>query len=168
MGLMLPRSDGSGYDACHANPHPRRTLRPRLDRTNSQNRSRIRPVGPGLRQAVHSIYEISVPPRGWWAKKPAGKGVRQTALPPLNDPYRQKIRLAEKARETAADASKAEVHPLVAFEQDPVNWISVPATGDLTNTLVVLGNRDQTHRRTRRVGRRVATQTVLQAWCAER
>ena len=32
----------------------------------------------------------------------------------------------------------------------------------------VLGNRDQTHRRTRRVGRRVATQTVLQAWCAER
>jgi hypothetical protein len=82
-------------------------------------------------------YEIPVPPRGWWAKRAAGKRVRQTPLPPLNDPYRQKIRLAEKARETAADASKAEVHPLVAFEQDPVNRISVPATGDLTNTLVL-------------------------------
>jgi hypothetical protein len=82
-------------------------------------------------------YEIPVPPRGWWAKKAAGKRLKQPPLPPLDDPYLQKIRFDKTPRETAADQPAPEVHPLVAFEQDPANRISVPTDGELTNPLVL-------------------------------
>ena len=80
-------------------------------------------------------YSIPVPPRGWWAKKTAGHRVRQTPLPPLSDPYRQKIRLENKAWEVAHDAERPEVHPLVAFEQEPGNRIAVPTEGELSHPL---------------------------------
>jgi hypothetical protein len=82
-------------------------------------------------------YSIPVPPRGWWAKKTAGHRVRQTPLPPLSDPYRQKIRLENKVRDVAADVEQPEVHPLIAFEQDASNRISVPTKGELSHPLVL-------------------------------
>jgi hypothetical protein len=63
--------------------------------------------------------------------------VRETPLLPLSDPYRQKIRLENKAREVAADVERPEVHPLVAFEQDAVNQISVPTEGELSHPLLL-------------------------------
>lgn len=82
-------------------------------------------------------YHIPVLPRGWWAKKAAGHRVGQTPLPPLTDPYRQKIRRENKARDVATDAERPEVHPLVAFEQDTGNRISVPTEGELSYPLVL-------------------------------
>jgi hypothetical protein len=82
-------------------------------------------------------YEIPVPPRGWWAKKAAGKRLKQPPLPPLNDPYLQKIRFDKTPREIAANQPAPEVHPLIAFEQDAPNRISVPTEGELTNPLVL-------------------------------
>jgi hypothetical protein len=63
--------------------------------------------------------------------------VKQPPLPPLNDPYRQKIRFETRPRETATDEPRPEVHPLIAFEQDAANRISVPAEGELTHPLVL-------------------------------
>ena len=62
---------------------------------------------------------------------------RHPPLPPLSDPYRQKIRFETRPRETATDEALPEVHPLIAFEQDAANRISVPAEGELAHPLVL-------------------------------
>lgn len=63
--------------------------------------------------------------------------MRQTPLPPLSDPYRQKIRFENKAREVADDTERPEVHPLVAFEQDAGNRITIATEGELSHALVL-------------------------------
>ena len=48
--------------------------------------------------------------------------MRQTALPPLADSYRQKIRLEHRARESHTE--RPDVHPLVVFEHGAGNRIA--------------------------------------------
>jgi hypothetical protein len=82
-------------------------------------------------------YDIPVPPRGYWAKKAAGKRVHQPKLPPMTDPYRQKIRFASLSKTTGDDAPTPDVHPLVAFEQQKENQISVADQHPLAHPLVL-------------------------------
>jgi hypothetical protein len=82
-------------------------------------------------------YNIPVPPRGWWAKKAAGKRVSRPKLPTLDDPYRQKIRVGGSPKPTEDDARPLEVHPLVLFEQQKENAISVREQLELTHALVI-------------------------------
>jgi hypothetical protein len=112
------------------------TLRSHLVRTYPEDRSRYGLSDRGFGKPC-GRYKIPVPPRGWWAKHAAGKRVKQQALPPLNDPYCQKIRFETRPRETTTDEAPPEVHPLIAFEQDVANRISVPAEGKLAHPLVL-------------------------------
>ena len=45
--------------------------------------------------------------------------------------------IRDKAREAASDEAPPEVHPLIAFEQDAANRISVPAEGESAHPLVL-------------------------------
>ena len=73
-------------------------------------------------------YDIPIPPRGYWAKKQAGKRVAQPPLPPQSPQgYGDQIRLAGPSARPVPPAVAAEPpHPLIAAESDPENEISVP------------------------------------------
>lgn len=76
--------------------------------------------------ALHKIckkHNIPNPPLGWWAKKAAGKAVKQTKLPPSKDAYLDRITIAggELRAEPdliAAAREHARVLASVATEQD--------------------------------------------------
>ena len=73
-------------------------------------------------------YDIPIPPRGYWAKKQAGKRVAQPPLPPQGPQgYGDQIRLAgPSARPVPPAVAPEPPHPLIAAESDPENEISVP------------------------------------------
>ena len=83
-------------------------------------------------------YLIPVPPRGYWAKKTAGKRVHKPTLPPLEDQHRQKIRFAaQSSSENEANDAPPEVHPLLAFERLPEHRITVDDNLQLTSDHVL-------------------------------
>jgi len=73
-------------------------------------------------------YNIPVPPRGYWAKKQAGKRAQKPALPAEGRKgYGDKVRLPDPSpRPAEPQAELAPQHPLIASEADPANAISVP------------------------------------------
>ena len=83
-------------------------------------------------------HSIPVPPRGYWAKKAAGKKVHRPPLPALDDPYKQKIRF-NAASETSMDNKDdpPPLHPLVAYERHPENQIKVPDDLPLTSDIIL-------------------------------
>jgi hypothetical protein len=81
-------------------------------------------------------YDI-VPPRGYWAKKTAGKRVYQPKLPSMSDPCRQKIHFELSPKTVVDDIPTPDVHPLVAFEQQKENQISVADQLELTHPLIL-------------------------------
>jgi hypothetical protein len=73
-------------------------------------------------------YGIPIRPRGYWAKKQAGKRVAQSPLPAQGPQgYGEQIRLAgPSARRVALAVAPEPPHPMIAAESDPENEISVP------------------------------------------
>jgi hypothetical protein len=69
-------------------------------------------------------HNIPVPPRGYWARKAAGQKMRQTPLPPSKD-GEKRITLLSSPRPDPPVQPRA-VHPLIAFEMQPENKITVP------------------------------------------
>ena len=83
-------------------------------------------------------YNIPVPPRGYWAKKAAGKRVSRPLLPPLDVPSQPKIYFTVSSPAVdAVDKQESGEHPLVAFEELPANRVSVADTLQLTDPLVL-------------------------------
>jgi hypothetical protein len=74
-------------------------------------------------------YNIPIPPRGYWAKRQAGKRVSKPALPPEGRKgYGDQVRLPGPSvtRPVEPAVVPAPAHPLIAAETDPANAISVP------------------------------------------
>jgi hypothetical protein len=82
-------------------------------------------------------YEIPVPPRGYWAKRAAGHRVRQTALPVATHSWQARVTVHGTPRTDAEDAPLSEVHPSIAFEQDPANHIPVPPDVIVSHPIVL-------------------------------
>jgi hypothetical protein len=81
-------------------------------------------------------HNIPVPPRGWWAKKAAGKRVKQHRLRPL--PPGQPANVAIQGQQGTPKAEPTEPAPLppeIAFERDPINVIGVDENARLTHPL---------------------------------
>ena len=82
----------------------------------------------GLAKACRR-YNIPIPPRGYWAKKQAGKRVSRPALPPEGrKEYGDQVRLSgpSPTRPVEPVEDPPPAHPLIAAEADPANAISVP------------------------------------------
>lgn len=78
-------------------------------------------------------HDIPAPPRGSWARKAAGYAVKQPPLPATTDPSTERI-VIHGARTAVAEP---DVHPLIAFEQDPANCVRILDEVELTHPLVV-------------------------------
>jgi hypothetical protein len=69
------------------------------------------------------------PERGYWRRKECGFAVRQIPLPPLKDPYKEKICLSKSKLTTGDSAEEAEpVHENIVFEKLPENRVTVNTT----------------------------------------
>jgi hypothetical protein len=82
----------------------------------------------GLAKACRR-YNIPIPPRGYWAKKQAGKRVSRPTLPPEGRKgYGDQVRLPgpSPTRPVEPVEDPPPAHPLIAAEADPANAISVP------------------------------------------
>ena len=86
-------------------------------------------------------YDIPVPPRGYWAKKTAGRRVSQPKLPELTDPYRQKVHFPGLSGIPKDPSDPKGTHPLVAFEKKPTNAVTVAEDLQLTHPLVLKAQR---------------------------
>jgi hypothetical protein len=77
-------------------------------------------------------HGIPTPPRGWWAKKAAGKSVQCLPLPPprRDQPTTVTIKVRPKREQPAGP-----LPPEIAFERDPANAIVVRPTR-LTHPLI--------------------------------
>ncbi len=66
------------------------------------------------------------PERGYWRRKECGFAVRQIPLPPLKNPYREKIYLS-KSKPTSVDGAEEveQLHENILFEKLPENRITV-------------------------------------------
>lgn len=66
------------------------------------------------------------PERGYWRRKECGFAVRQIPLPPLKNPYREKIYLS-KSKPTSVDGAEEakRLHENILFEKLPENRITV-------------------------------------------
>jgi hypothetical protein len=83
-------------------------------------------------------HGIPVPPRGYWARKAAGQRVPQPALPEFDHPGRQTLSFDQATlRPVGERPSKPEQHPLVAFEQEATNRLSVAEDLPLVHELVL-------------------------------
>lgn len=79
---------------------------------------------------------IPVPPRGWWAKKAAGKRLpKQPPLPPLASGQQARFTFGGPK---PAPPSTEPVHepPEILFERDPANEIAVDSDARVTHPLV--------------------------------
>jgi hypothetical protein len=74
---------------------------------------------------------IPVPPRGWWAKKAAGKRLKQPPLPPIQKGQHAHFTFNQPAPVPVA-AEPAEI----LFERDPANEIVVDPNARVTHPLV--------------------------------
>jgi len=70
-------------------------------------------------------HNIPVPPRGYWARKSAGQKMRQPPLPPPNGRETVTFQGSSRADSLTEEQTRA-VHPLIAFEMQPENKITVP------------------------------------------
>ena len=71
-------------------------------------------------------HNIPVPPRGYWARKAAGYKVRQPPLPPAKDSHETVTLLRSPQPGPRAEEEPRALHPLIAFEMQPENKITVP------------------------------------------
>ena len=79
----------------------------------------------GLAKACRR-HQVPVPPRGYWRRKETGQKVRPTPLPELTDSARKSATVTFYPTAVMAQPSAPEqVHPLIAFERDPVNTLVV-------------------------------------------
>ena len=81
-------------------------------------------------------HGIPVPPRGYWAKKAAGKRVTQVPLPPRQGKQRQIIALGRAAPVVRPVPVAEEVPPEIAFERDPANLVVVDEHARINHPLV--------------------------------
>jgi hypothetical protein len=82
-------------------------------------------------------HGIPAPPRGWWARKAAGKRVKQDPLPPLAKGQHDVIRIeGQKPNAPPQDGEQTPLPVETAFERDPANAIIVDTTGRLTLPLI--------------------------------
>lgn len=83
---------------------------------------------------------IPVPPRGYWAKKHAGKRVSQPPLPPRAPGQSDSIRFDDPASRPPAPPPPAPdpkpVHPSIAAESEPANAITVRDDLRITHPLL--------------------------------
>lgn len=82
-------------------------------------------------------YDIPVPPRGYWAKKAAGKRVSQQALPPRTGADPNPIVISQTTAGPSAPAPPKELDPAIQFERDPANRIVVNPSTRLKHPLVI-------------------------------
>ena len=80
--------------------------------------------GPGLAKLCQR-HNIPVPPRGYWAKKAAGKRVQQPPLPEQPQGHADRIRFPGASHE-GPQADPATLHPLIMAETDSAMAITVP------------------------------------------
>ena len=72
-------------------------------------------------------HNIPIPPRGYWAKKQAGRSVTKDSLPEATAGGPHTVRLPGASPHVVkATAEPLPIHPLVAAESDPSNAITVP------------------------------------------
>jgi hypothetical protein len=81
-------------------------------------------------------HDIPVPPRGYWAKKAAGKRVTQEPLSPRAGDKANVIPLDRPKTPPAAEPVEETLPPEVAFERDPINFVVVEPTARLKHPLV--------------------------------
>ena len=79
---------------------------------------------------------IPVPPRGWWAKKAAGKRPKQLKLPPIQQGQHNHLTFKEPRPTTAPPAEAPPEPPEIIFERQPENQIAVDAGARITHPLV--------------------------------
>ena len=71
-------------------------------------------------------HNVPVPARGYWARKAAGHKMRQPPLPPSKNGDETVTFLGAARPDPPAETERHAVHPLIAFEMQPENKISVP------------------------------------------
>lgn len=79
---------------------------------------------------------IPVPPRGWWAKKAAGKRLEQPELPPNQPGQHKHLTFNGPRPQPAAPAEAPPEPPEILFERQPENEIAVDPEGRITHPLV--------------------------------
>lgn len=82
-------------------------------------------------------HRVPVPPRGHWAKKAAGKRVSQPSLPAADSRTHQRIGFLGASVPAVANSGEPAVHPLIAFEQNAANRLTVPDDLPLTDPLLL-------------------------------
>lgn len=95
-------------------------------------------------------HQIPVPPRGFWAKKQFGHRVKQAPLPRIEG-MDSVIEMPGAGTRGPAPDEGNPLHPLIAFERDPTNLISVSEDLRPTHRLI---------RETRAYWRQMKTGTV--------
>ena len=81
-------------------------------------------------------FVIPVPPRGYWAKKAAGRRVRQPQLPAATEPWQERISFHGHPRADVPEAPTPASHPSIGYEQDPAHHIVVAAGSELSHPIV--------------------------------
>ena len=83
-------------------------------------------------------HGIPTPERGWWARKAAGRRVKQPLLPPIAGGQSERIRIEGQQQQTPKTPPAPEVplKPEIAFERDPANFILVDPNARLTHPLI--------------------------------
>src|SRR5262245_27489414 len=82
-------------------------------------------------------YAIPVPPRGHWAKKAAGHRTRTADLPVAKESWQNRITIHGSPRRESGDPEAPEIHPQIAFEQDPAHQIVVDSDVAVTHATVL-------------------------------
>lgn len=78
-------------------------------------------------------HNIPVPPRGYWARKAAGKRVSKASLPPGEN---VQITFERPTKEPSVLIQPEILPPEIEFERDPVNFVVVEPNAHLTHPLV--------------------------------
>src|ERR1700752_657075 len=71
-------------------------------------------------------HNIPVPPRGYWARRAVGQKIRHPPLPPSKNGIEAIALLGSPRPDQPSGNDPREVHPLIAFEMQPENKITVP------------------------------------------
>ena len=70
-------------------------------------------------------HNISVTPRGWWAKKAAGHPIERTPLPAASPGTQIRFTFRGPGAENQAAESPPDTHPLVLYERQDDNRVDV-------------------------------------------
>ena len=109
--------------------------------------------------------KIPVPPRGYWAKRAAGHRVSQPRLPVLQGGHPSPIEF-DLNPAASGDGRQPEAHPLISFEHDLANQLSVPENVPLTDPRVLRAQRVLARARRDSTGLTLAPARTLQVRAA--